>query len=135
MRYGYFTRIYPMQEIPAIKDEDDFRPPIEDYFSILYGITALDKVIYDTVPNRLHLKQLIDEIRNKNETYEIHMLSLYDIGRYAKHITQFLLNLPSNVDLFLFDDKVNVRATISYICEKYDSIYDLVRPNDYVRIF
>ena len=106
----------------------------KDYFEVMYSLTLLDGVTYDTKPDRVYLKQLINKIQCEHKPCEIHMLSLFDIGVHVKDITSFLLNLPENAELYLFGDKVNISATISYLNEKYRSIYDLITCDDYIKV-
>lgn len=129
MIYGYFTRI-----LPRHLEEYEFLPPLEDYFEVIHSITPLDKVVYDTNSNRFHLKQLVNTICCENKPCKIQMLSLFNIGRHAKDITLFLLNLPKNVELYLFDDKVDIYRTIKHICTKYWSIHDLITCDDYIKV-
>lgn len=129
MKYGYFTRF-----ISRLREKAEFRPPLKDYFEVMYSLTLLDGVTYDTKPDRVYLKQLINKIQCEHKPCEIHMLSLFDIGVHVKDITSFLLNLPENAELYLFGDKVNISATISYLNEKYRSIYDLITCDDYIKV-
>lgn len=125
MIYGYFTRI-----LTSFSEEYEFRPPLKDYFEVIHSITHLDQVVYDTNYYRIHLKQLIDNLRYEKRTCKLYMLSLFNIGRSAEEIIGFLVNLPKNVELYIFDDKVDINGTVNHICTKHNSI----NIDDYVKV-